>query len=74
MVYTIGMKRKPKDIENQLIEAIRKSEMSTYAICKQSGVDPAALSRFLSGERSLTLPSAAKVVQVLRLELRKMEE
>ena len=59
-----------KDIEMQLGEAIRGSEMSCYEIAKRAGVTNSQLSLFINGQRSLTLTSAAKIARVLGLELR----
>ena len=59
-----------KDIEMQLHEAISGSGISCYEIAKRSGVTKSQLSLFLSGQRSLTLTSAAKIARVLGLELR----
>jgi len=63
------MNSKVTDIEIQLREAILGSGMSRYEIAKQAGVTESQLSLFLSGQRSLTLTSAAKVARVLDLEL-----
>lgn len=59
-----------RDIERQLLEAIVNSSMSQYEIAKRSGVTKSQLSLFVSGQRSLTLTSAAKIARVLGLELR----
>ena len=67
------MKHKPKDIEKQLIQAIRESGLSINGLANLSGVDRAMISRLMSGQRSLTLPSAAKLAKVLGLELHKVE-
>ena len=64
------MDSKVTDIEMQLRDAILGSGMSRYEIARQAGVTNSQLSLFLSGQRSLTLTSAAKIAQVLRLELR----
>ncbi|HBG26985.1 MAG: hypothetical protein A2Y10_15390 [Planctomycetes bacterium GWF2_41_51] len=58
-----------KDIEQKLREAIMKSELSRYRISKLSGVGEAQLSLFVNGKRTLTLPVAAKLANVLGLEL-----
>jgi len=63
------MKTETKNIEAQLRDAILNSEISRYRLCKMSGVTNSQLSYFVRGERSLTLGSAAKVAQALRLEL-----
>ncbi len=49
---------------------MRDSGLTRYAVAKGAGVDVAALLRFMSGERTLTLPSAAKLAAFLGLELR----
>jgi len=64
------MNSKVTDIEIQLRDAILGSGMSRYEIAKQAGVTNSQLSLFLSGQRSLTLTSAAKIARVLGLELR----
>lgn len=56
-------------LTDQLRRAIRQSELSGYAICKQSGVDKGALSRFLAGKVKLSAASMDAICTVLRLEL-----
>lgn len=63
------MKTETKNIEAQLRDAILNSEIRRYRLCKMSGVTNSQLSYFVRGKRSLTLGSAAKVAQALRLEL-----
>ncbi len=53
----------------QLREAIRKSGRSLYRLGKDSGVGSDQLSRFMRGDRTLTLPAAEKICRVLNLEL-----
>jgi transcriptional regulator with XRE-family HTH domain len=55
---------------SKLRRAILESGLSRYAISVKSGVDQAALSRFLAGKRSLSLDSVDKLVDVLGLEVR----
>jgi plasmid maintenance system antidote protein VapI len=59
-----------KNIEQKLREAIAKSKMSRYKISQLSGVSEAQLSLFVNKKRTLTLPAAAKVAEVLGLELK----
>ncbi len=63
-----------KDIEIQLREAIKGSGMSCYEIARRAEVTNSQLSLFLSGQRSLTLTSAAKIARVLGLELRPVKK
>ena len=53
-----------------LRRAILESGLSRYAVSVRSGVDQAALSRFIAGKSSLNLDSVDKLVDVLGLEVR----
>lgn len=56
-------------ISEQLKSAISEYGDTPYALAKASGVSQAALSRFINGERGLTLDSVEKLCEVLGLEL-----
>jgi transcriptional regulator with XRE-family HTH domain len=53
----------------QLREAIRDSGKTLYQLSKDAGVGKDQLSRFMRGERTLTLPVAEKVCRALGLRL-----
>ena len=53
----------------QLRQAIRDSGLSLNEIGRRAGVSEGQLSRFLRGDRTLTLPAAAKVCLYFGLEL-----
>ena len=57
------------DIEEQLRRAIVESPMTRYAISKSSGVSQSVLSNFVNRNRSVTMETAAKLADVLGLEL-----
>ncbi|MCH8153377.1 MAG: helix-turn-helix transcriptional regulator [Planctomycetes bacterium] len=61
-------KRKPR-VSEQLKRAIGTCGCSRYRIWKETGVSQAALSRFMSGERSLTLDTVDILADFLGLEL-----
>jgi len=63
-------KPKPATISGQLRQAIEESGLSAYRLAADSGVNVAAVLRFKSGVRSLTLESADRLAAVLGLELR----
>lgn len=63
------MRKRKSDIESQLRKAIIESPMSRYKIAGKSKVGEAQLSLFVNHKRTLTLASAAKVADVLGLEL-----
>jgi transcriptional regulator with XRE-family HTH domain len=53
----------------QLRTAIRDSGLSVSEIGRRSKVSQPQLSRFISGERTLTLPAAARLCEALGLRL-----
>jgi transcriptional regulator with XRE-family HTH domain len=53
----------------QLRQAIRSSGESLNQLGERSGLDSARLSRFMRGERDLTLSAAEKLCDVLGLHL-----
>ena len=68
------MAKAKHDIEDQLRAAILASDMSRYRLAKLSDVSEGQLSRFVMDKddprhRTLTLTSAARVAEVLGLEL-----
>jgi transcriptional regulator with XRE-family HTH domain len=48
---------------------VRQSGLSLKELGERTGVDHGRLSRFLRGQRTLTLPAAARVCAVLGLQL-----
>src|SRR6476660_4473075 len=56
-------------VVHQLQDAIRASGLSLNELGRRTGVSEGQLSRFLRGDRTLTLPAAAKVCLYLGLEL-----
>jgi transcriptional regulator with XRE-family HTH domain len=65
----MSMKRK-MTITQQLKHAIKQSGLTVYRIGELSGIDKAALSRFLNGKLSLRLLTVDKLADVLGLELK----
>ncbi len=53
----------------QIREAIQGSGLSVSEIARRSGVSHPQISRFIHGERTLTLPAAALVCEALGLRL-----
>jgi transcriptional regulator with XRE-family HTH domain len=58
-----------RDLVEQIRVAIQSSDLSAYELAKRSGVDKASLSRFIAGERSLSLESIEKLAPVLDLKI-----
>lgn len=59
----------PSDFEAVIRNAILKSGRSVNDIAKQAEVSQSVLSRFVRGERTITLPLASRVCGVLKLRL-----
>jgi transcriptional regulator with XRE-family HTH domain len=59
----------PLPVVQQLREAIRASGLSLARLGAAAGIAPGQLSRFVRGERGLTLASAALVCQTLGITL-----
>jgi hypothetical protein len=55
-----------------LIETLQRAvvEHGIYAVAQGSGVDYSVLLRFTKGQRTITLPVAAKLAEHLNLELK----
>ena len=64
-------KRKTKSMSDEVREAIEKSGLSRYAICKGAGIEEGAMSRFMRGQTSLTLRTLDKLAAFLDLHVRK---
>jgi plasmid maintenance system antidote protein VapI len=65
------MARRKKDpsLSEVLRTAILKADLSAYELAQAAGVDRSVLSRFLAGRRSITLETADRLADVLRLRL-----
>ena len=67
IIYSGAMKR--TSISEQLRRAITESGMSRYRVAQLSGIDHAAMSRFMAGTTGLTTNSVDKLCEALSLEL-----
>lgn len=60
---------KSKKLSEQIREAILKADVSRYVIAKETGVDQPALSRFVHGERGLSLDALDRIGLYLGLSI-----
>jgi len=69
--------RKGPTMTEALVEAIKANQAggeSLNALARRVGLEDSALSRFVRGERSLTLTSADRVAEALGLRLVQVEK
>lgn len=57
-------------LEVRIREAIASSGLSINRLAKDSGISQPILCRFVNGQRTMTLATASKLIEVLGLELR----
>ena len=50
-------------------QEVEQKRITPYAIAKRARVSPSIVSRWLRGERDLSLPTAAKIARVLGLKI-----
>jgi DNA transposition AAA+ family ATPase len=60
--------RRPK-VSDQIRRAIKDCGLTRYRIYKETGIDQASLSKFLSGERGLSLEALDKLGELLNLKV-----
>jgi plasmid maintenance system antidote protein VapI len=66
----MARKRRPAEsFSDQLRNAVRDCGTTRYALAKQLGISESTLSRFLSGERGLTLDLVDRLADVLGLQI-----
>ncbi len=65
---------KGPDLEEQMKRAIEAAGFSRYVLAKRSGVSEGVLSNFMTGRRTITLETAAKLADVLEIELRPVKQ
>ena len=58
-----------RNIIDQLRRAVAESDESQLAIATALGIDQGNLNRFVRGERSISLETAAKLCEYLKLDL-----
>jgi plasmid maintenance system antidote protein VapI len=64
------MSPRKADIVDQLRAAIKKSGETEYAIAKAAGVHTSVMSRFMRGDRGISLETAARLCDHLGMTLR----
>jgi transcriptional regulator with XRE-family HTH domain len=74
MANIIGlMAMRRSNLQEQLRQAVRDSGQSLNQLAERTGVDSGRLSRFMRGERDLTLSATTRICEALGLQLCKTE-
>ncbi|MCA9120999.1 MAG: helix-turn-helix transcriptional regulator [Planctomycetaceae bacterium] len=63
-------KTKRKTLAEQIRQAIIDSGITQYRIAKDTGISQPLLTRFVNGDRGISLDTADKLIEYLGLELR----
>jgi transcriptional regulator with XRE-family HTH domain len=63
------MDRKRLALSDELRRAVDDCPMSRYRICKELGIAESTLSRFMSGERGLTMKRLDRLADLLDLHV-----
>jgi transcriptional regulator with XRE-family HTH domain len=59
-----------KTLTDQLRDAVKASKLSHYRLCKETGIDKASFSKFMSGERQgLSIEALNRLAAVLKLKI-----
>lgn len=62
-------KKKRVSLSDELRQAVERSGLSRYAIWQQASIDQGSMSKFMAGERGLTLESIDKLAELLGLHI-----
>ena len=69
-VNNINMaKRKRQNVSDQIRRLVDTCGISRYEIAKQTGIDDSALSRFMTGERGLSMTALDTLGKLLDFEI-----
>ena len=62
-------KKRPKQLTDQLRQAIDECGLSRYEIAKQTGIDESALAKFYNGHRGLSMEALNALGEFLQLKI-----
>ena len=62
-------KKQRLSLSDELRQAIERSGVSRYSIWQQTGIDQGSLSKFMDGERGLSIESIDQIAELLGLHI-----
>ena len=65
----MARRKKVPTLSDDIRAAIGKADLSPYELAQASGVNRSVLSRFVAGKRTITLETADKLAETLRLRI-----
>ena len=65
----MARRTKVPSLSDDIHAAIAKADLSPYELARASGVHRSVLSRFVAGKRTITLETADKLAEALRLRI-----
>ena len=66
----IPIMSKSKPLTDQIRDAVKASKLTHYRLCKETGIDKASFSKFMSGERQgLSMEAFNRLAAVLKLRI-----
>jgi len=58
-----------KPLSDQIRDAVRSSKISRNRICRETEIDKGSMSKFMAGDRGLSLAALDKLAALLRLRI-----
>jgi plasmid maintenance system antidote protein VapI len=65
----MSKRKKAPSLSDALRAAIDQADLSAYELAQAAGVDRSVLSRFRAGKRTITLETADRLAEVLKLRI-----
>jgi hypothetical protein len=65
----VPKKKQRLSLSDELRQAVERSGVSRYSIWQQTGIDQGSLSKFMDGERGLSIESIDKLADLLGLHI-----
>jgi hypothetical protein len=60
-----------KTLTDQIRDSVQESGLTCYRICAETGINKASMSRFLNGQRGLSLAHLDRLAELLGLRIAK---
>ena len=65
----MAKRKKVPSLSDEIRAAIDKADLSAYELARAAGVNRSVLSRFQAGKRTITLETADRLAEILKLRI-----